>query len=320
MEERLVDFLKKAGMFVLTLLVISILTFILVQLSPGDPAVNYLRASHVAVTEETLSKARLELGLDKPVTQQYIDWLSNAIRGDLGRSYLKKAPVKEVIFSAVIPTFQLGALSFAVLLLLSLILGIAGALYHGRIVDYVVQAFSFICASIPTFWLGYMLIIYFSVTLKWLPVSGRGDMRHFVLPCLTLITPLVGQTSLLIRKSVMEQMSQPHARNAVLRGVDKKYIVFNHLLRNAAIPIVTVLSSNILYLITGSVLIEEVFSWPGVGKMFVSAVQGGDLPLIQGSLLLFGILSITINSLTQFAVHRLDPHLKLRNRGVSLEE
>lgn len=151
MEERLVDFLKKAGMFVLTLLVISILTFILVQLSPGDPAVNYLRASHVAVTEETLSKARLELGLDKPVTQQYIDWLSNAIRGDLGRSYLKKTPVKEVIFSAVIPTFQLGALSFAVLLLLSLILGIAGALYHGRIVDYVVQAFSFICASIPTF-------------------------------------------------------------------------------------------------------------------------------------------------------------------------
>lgn len=319
-SKTVIPFVQQTGKFLSTLFAISILTFMLVQLSPGDPAVNYLRASHVAITDETLAKARLELGLDKPVAEQYLSWLSNAVRGDLGRSYLKKAPVRILIFSAVIPTFQLGAVSFFLLLIFSLTLGIIGALSQGRIVDHVVQGFSFLCASIPTFWLGYMLIILFSVSLKWLPVSGRGGFKHFILPSLTLITPLVGQTALLIRKSILEQMQQPHVQNAVLRGVDKKYIVINHLLRNASIPIITVLSSNILYLITGSVLIEEVFSWPGIGKMFVSAVQGGDLPMIQGSLLLFGVLAIVVNAVTQYVVYFLDPHLKQGNRGVYIEE
>lgn len=319
-RERLVGTIKKAGMFALTLLTISVLTFVLVQLSPGDPAANYLRASHVAITEETLAKARLELGLDKPVTHQYIHWLFNALTGDLGKSYLKKIPVMNVIGSAILPTLQLGISAFVILLFSALALGIVSALYQGRTIDYLIQGFSFICASIPTFWLGYMLILFFSVTWKLLPVSGRGSISHIILPCITLITPLVGQTALLIRKSIIEQVQQPHVRNAILRGVDRKYIIVNHLLRNASIPVVTVFSSNILYLITGSVLIEEVFAWPGVGKMFVSAVQGGDLPLIQGSLLLFGTLAIVVNSLTQYLVYQLDPHLKLQNRGDFLEE
>lgn len=319
-KEHLMEIIQKIGLFFLTLFTISVLTFLLIKLAPGDPAVSYLRASRIAITSETLASARFELGLDKPVFQQYTHWLFRALQGDFGKSYFKKLPVLQIISDATLPTLQLGMTAFVLLLILTLTLGISSALYHDSFWDYLVQGFSFICASIPTFWLGYMLIIVFAVMFKLLPVSGRGSGSHLILPCLTLVTPLVGQTSLLIRKSILEQMRQPHVTNAILRGVHKNFIIFNHLLRNASIPIVTVLGSNILYLITGSVLIEEVFAWPGVGKMFVSAVKGGDLPLIQASLLLFGFLTIFVNALTQQAVHLLDPHLKTKNRGAYREE
>ncbi len=320
MNQSLMEWGKKIALFFLTLFMISILTFLLVKLSPGDPAANYLRASHVAITDETLAKARLELGLDKPIVKQYSDWLLGVMKGNLGKSYLKKTPVKEVIAKAVVPTLQLGAVSFGALLLISLFLGITSALLHDKLWDYLVQSFCFACVSVPTFWLGYMLIIYFAVMNKFLPPSGRGNFVNYILPSLTLITPLVGQTSLLIRKSMMEQMSSPHVRNAILRGVNKKFVIGNHLLKNAAIPIITVLSSNILYLITGSVLIEEVFAWPGVGKMFVAAVKGGDVPIIQASLLMFGFLAITVNGLTQSLVQFLDPHTRMRTQEVYREE
>lgn len=320
LNRRVKDFIKRAGLFFLTLFMISVLTFLLVKLAPGDPAANYLRASHVAVTDETLAKARIELGLDKPLIKQYGDWLMGAVKGDLGNSYLKKQPVTTVISSSVIPTFQLGAVSFVILLVLSLFLGITSAFFQDKPWDHIVQSFCFACASVPVFWLGYMLILLFAVKLQWVPVSGRGGVANYLLPCLTLITPLVGQTSLLIRKSMIEQMSKPHVRNAVLRGVKKRFVINNHLLKNAWIPIITVLSSNILYLITGSVLIEEVFAWPGVGKMFVAAVKGGDIPLIQGSLLMFGILAIIINTLTQRSVQFLDPYQRIKGKGVYREE
>lgn len=320
LNRSMMEFGKKAGLFFLTLLMISLLTFLLVKLAPGDPAVNYLRASHIVITDETVAKARIDLGLDKPLVRQYVDWLGGAVRGDFGISYLKKIPVTQVILTAVVPTLQMGVAAFVLLLILSLFLGITAALSHDKPWDHIVQSFCFASASVPVFWLGYMLILLFAVKLKWLPVSGRGNLLNYFLPCITLITPLVGQTSLLIRKSMMEQMEKPHVRNAVLRGVDRKYVIVNHLLKNASVPIITVLSSNILYLITGSVLIEEVFTWPGVGKMFVAAVQGGDIPIIQGSLLMFGVLAILINTLTQRGVRFLDPHLRIRNREVYREE
>lgn len=299
----------------MTLFTISVLTFLLIKLAPGDPAANYLRVSHIPINEETLANARQFLGLDKPVFLQYTDWLFRVLRGDLGTSYLQKLPVRTILANAMIPTLQLGVLSFVLLLILSLTFGIFSALYHGKLVDYFVQGLSFVCVSIPTFWLGYLLIILFAVSLNWLPVSGRGGLQFFILPAVTMMTPLIGQTSLLIRKSILEQMNQPHVINALIRGVNRRYIILNHLLKNASIPIITVFSSNILYLITGSVLIEEIFAWPGIGKMFTAAVRGGDIPVIQGALLLFGIAAIVINALTQRIVHRLDPHLHIQQGG-----
>lgn len=304
------DILKGIILFLLALFVISILTFGLVKIQPGDPAANYLRAMHVGITDETLEYARQTLNLDKPLHEQYGIWLSKAVHLDLGDSYSQKRPVLEIIAEATMPSFELGFVSFIMLIVMASAIGIFGAMNHGKIVDYMVQGISFVCVSIPTFWLGYILIILFSIVLKILPASGRGGFETYIIPAFCLMLPLVGQTGLFIRKVLLEEMEKPHVKNAVIRGVSRKFIIRNHLLKNIAIPTFTVLSSNIMYLISGSVLIEEVFSWPGLGRMFVAAVKTADLPLIQGALLFFGVMAIVINSGTQQIVYYLNPHMR----------
>ena len=169
--------------------------------------------------------------------------------------------------------------------------------------------------SLPTFWLGYILIIFFSVSLKILPVSGRGDWKNFILPCMTLVLPLIAQTTFFIRKNILEEMDKAHVENAIIRGVSKKRIILNHLLRNTSIPIITVLSSNIMYLLTGSVLIEEIFAWPGIGKLFTTAVKTGDFPLIQILLLFFGVMSVIVNEFTHVLVKYMDPRLRVKEKS-----
>ncbi len=313
-------YLREIALFILTLFVISILTFSMVKLTPGDPAANYLRASHIMINDEALANARVKLGLDKPIVIQYTTWLGKIVRGDFGESYIKNEKVLTIMQRSVVPTLQLGAFAFVILFFLSLLLGIFSALYHTKWLDYLIQALSYLSISMPSFWLAYILIIVFAVHLKLVPVSGRGEFKNFILPAITLLMPLLGQTTLLIRKAILEQMESPHVQNAILRGVSQRYIVFNHLLKNASIAIITVFSTNILYLCTGSVIIEEVFSWQGLGKMFTSAVQQGDIPVIQASLLFFGVFAIVINALTQKIVHTIDPHLKMMNKGAVYAE
>ncbi|MGP1569632.1 MAG: ABC transporter permease [Eubacteriales bacterium] len=314
---RYFNILKQIALFFLALFIISILTFVLIKLQPGDPAANYMRAMHMGITEETLEHTRKEMNLDKPVVEQYMIWLSKAAKFDFGNSYATKSPVWKVVKDAMIPTFKLGFVAFIMLIILSCAVGFFGAMNHEKIPDYIVQGISFVCVSIPTFWLGYMLIILFSIVLKLLPASGMGGPQTYIIPAFCLMLPLVGQTGLFIRKVLLEEMEKPHVKNALIRGVDRKYIIANHLLKNIAIPTFTVISSNIMYLISGSVLIEEVFSWPGLGRMFVAAVKLGDLPLIQGSLLFFGVLAIVINSGTQQIVYYLNPHMR---RDMKLEK
>ena len=296
-------------------LAISIITFFLVKLSPGDPAQNYLRASHVSITTETLTAARKNLGLDKPLHIQYFNWLTDILKGNFGTSYIKKAPVTELVNEAIVPTFQLGIFSFVILIILSPLLGILSAIKRNTAFDYIIQVLSYTGVSLPTFWLGYILIIFFSVSLKILPVSGRGDWKNFILPCITLVLPLIAQTTFFIRKNILEEMEKAHVENAIIRGVSKKRIILNHLLRNTSIPIITVLSSNIMYLLTGSVLIEEIFAWPGIGKLFTTAVKTGDFPLIQILLLFFGVMSVIVNEFTHVLVKYMDPRLRVKEKS-----
>lgn len=312
--------LKNIAILFATLVLISILTFMIVKLQPGDPAINYLKSMQIGISTETIEYARNLLNLDKSLVEQYFIWLSKALHGDFGISYIEDRAVLSVIKDAALPTLKLGGFSFVILLILSLFIGIISALYQGSFMDSVLQFISYVFVSVPTFWLGYLLIIYFSVRLKILPVSGMSGISSYILPGITLMVPLAGQTGLFIRKNIMMIMSQSHVENAIARGVKKRYVITNHLLRNAIIPIITIFSYNISYLITGSVLIEEIFAWPGLGRMFVNAVRNGDLPLIQGSLLLFGIMAILINNLTQEIVYFIDPNIRVKKRRAYHEE
>lgn len=314
MKKIVLEKIKSFSLFILTLFSISIITFSLIKFSPGDPAEHYLRASHIVVTKETVERAREELGLNKPIVIQYRDWLINAVKGDLGKSYLKKMPVTDMILRSTISTLNLGLLSFFLLILISLLLGLLSAVFENKFLDYIVQLFSFISASIPSFWLGYILIIIFAVNLKWLPVSGKSGFLSMILPSITLVVPIIGQTTLIIRKTIISQKNKLHYENAIICGVKSRYLIKNHLLLNSLIPIITIFSSNMLYLITGSVLIEEVFAYPGLGKMFVSAVKGGDMPVIQGSLLLFGIFAIIVNNFTEILVMLFNPRIRRRKK------
>ncbi len=310
--------IKQIILLVLALFIISLLTFSLIKLTPGDPAINYLKASHIPVNSETLKNARIKLDLDKPLILQYTNWLSEILKGNFGKSYIQNELVIKIIERAVNPTIVLGLFSFLLLFLISFFLGIISALKHNKVCDYLIQTLAYFSVSIPQFWLAYLLIIIFSIKLKILPVSGQDEFKNLILPAFTLITPLIGQTTLLIRKTLILEMQSPHVQNAITRGVSQYYIVINHLLLNSSITIITVFSSNILYLCTGSILIEEIFAWPGLGKMFITAVQFGDLPLIQISLLFFGIFAIIINTLNQMFVHFLDPHLKTNRKRLFL--
>lgn len=311
-KEEIKKFLKSLIVFCFTLIFISMLTFMLVKLQPGDPAKNYLRARHIAINEETIEHANKTMGFDKPVVLQYMDWLSKAVRGDFGMSYFQKASVSQVIIRSLLPTLSLGFFALIIETILAFFLGIIAAIYHGRLVDKAIQMFAFVCVSIPTFWLGYLLIILFSIKLNILPVLGRGGMEHMILPAVTLMFPILGKTTLFIRNIVMGQMHSEHSKNAILRGVNRKYVIFNHLLKNSSAPIITIYGSDIMYLISGSVLIEEIFAWPGLGRMFVAAVKTGDLPVIQGSLLLFGVMAVVINALTQWFIHFMNPETRVR--------
>lgn len=294
------------------LLTISVVAFAIIKLSPGDPAENYLRASHLPVTQANLNKTREDLGLNKPVLEQYIHWIKGAIKLDFGYSYMQKKPVHILITNALLPSLQLGFFSLVFLLILSPLLGSIAAIYKNKPIDYLLRGISYIFVSVPKFWIGYILIIVFAVWIKILPVSGRGDIKNYILPSATFVLPLLAQNIFFIRKSLLEEMEKVHVESAILRGVSRKRIVMNHLLRNTMIPIVTVFGSNVMYLISGAVLIEEIFSWPGLGKLFTSAVRLGDLPTIQAMLLLFGLMSIIINGMTQLIVKMLNPRLMVR--------
>ncbi|NEW61819.1 ABC transporter permease subunit [Granulicatella sp. zg-ZJ] len=305
--------LKKCLSFFVALLLISILTFLLTKLSSQDPAESYLRISKIGITAESLANAREYLGLNKSWLEQYLDWLSKAIVGNFGNSYLLKLPVLPLVATSFLSTLYLGSISFILVIVISLPLGVLTGIRKHSILDRVIQFFCFSSVSVPTFWLGYLLIILFAVQLKWLPVSGKGDITSVILPSVTLSIPIIGQYIALIRKVISEQMDSVHVQNAMLRGVKMSYIIKHHLLRNALPAIVTGLSLTFIYLITGSLIIEEVFAFNGIGGLFVHALQSTDIPIIQACMLLFGSLFLVNNLVVHDITLWIDP--RIRKRG-----
>lgn len=301
---------KKIFDIISALLVISILAFIFIQLSPGDPAENYLRASHLPITDELLKQKREELGLNSPLIIQYLKWLKNVLLGKFGYSFLRKEPAIYLTFKSLYATFQLTIFSTFLIILISLPIGILSAIKTGTWIDKIVISITTIFVSMPVFWLGFSLILLFSVKLNWLPVSGRGGFLNFVLPSITLSVPFIGQYIEFIKKSILENIQNNLLENAILRGLKKRYIISNYLLKGAWIPILSGFSFTFVSILTGSILVEEIFSWPGIGFLFTKAIQAGDVPLIQACIMVFGVLFIIATHFMNGILKYLDPRIK----------
>ena len=303
------QFLIKRVLFLIPVVLgVSTLVFLFLHLIPGDPVEVMLGESARAVDKELL---RHELGLDRPVLEQYGVFLKGMATADFGHSFFYRRPVIEVILERGRATIELAAAAMVVALLIAFPLGIFSALRQHSLVDYSSTTFSLLGISMPNFWLGPLLILFFSIRLDWCPVSGREGILSIVLPALTLGTALAAMLSRIIRSSLLEVIQEEYIKTARSKGVKERKVILKHALRNALIPVITIVGLQMGALLSGAIITENVFAWPGLGTLLITAIQTRDYPLVQGCVLVISFGYIIINLLTDFIYALVDPRIKL---------
>ncbi|MEK4092966.1 nickel ABC transporter permease [Viridibacillus sp. FSL H8-0110] len=302
---------KRLSSLIPILLGISIITFILLHLIPGDPAVAYLRLSNIPPTDVAVTDLRLELGLDNPLYIQYFDWLVKVIQLDLGISYLSKNAVSDEILLHLVPTIQLTITALFFIVVISLPIGVLSAIYKGKWIDQFSRIIAFVSVSMPTFWFGFLLIYFLSVKLDFFPVLGRGTLAHLVLPSLTLAFGYIGTYIRLLRASVLENLNEPFVVYARARGLRQRQIISRHVLKKSILPVVTALGMSFGNMLGGAVIVETIFAWPGMGQLFVSSILNQDYPMIQGCVLFMSVIFVFCNLLVDVTYSFLDPRIRL---------
>lgn len=305
--------LRRVLLAVPTLVVLTILVFGLTHLAPGSPALELARrrSSSGQITQQDIERARAELGLDRPLLVQYASWVGDVLHGDLGRSFTRGTPVDEEISKRAGATLQLAGAGLAGAALLAVPLGTVAAMFHGRRTDDLLRLVALTGASLPSFYLAYLLIGLFATWLGVLPVAGRAGASSLILPATTLALGPAAVLSRLLRASLLEIFPEDYMRAARSRGFTRTYVVIWHGLRNATIPVITVLGTLLGHLLTGAVIAEVIFAWPGLGQLGLDAVMQRDLPLIQALILLAGSVFITINLLVDLSYAVIDPRVRL---------
>ena len=289
------------------LLGVATLVFSLIHLVPGDPVQAMLGES---ASPREVADLRARLGLDRPLSVQYTAFLRGAATGDLGTSLRTNQTVVAAIGERLPATVELAAAAMAVAVLIAIPLGIIAAVRAGTRIDHAATTLSLVGISMPNFWLGPLLAIVFSVTLGWLPVSGRGTPAHLVLPAITLGAPLAAVLARMTRASLLEELREPYVVAARARGASRARAVLRHAFRNSLIPIVTVLGLQFGAVLTGAVITETIFAWPGVGRLLIQAISFRDYPLVQGCILFIAATYVSANLLVDILYGVLDPRIR----------
>lgn len=298
---------RRLALTIPVLLGVATLVFALIHLIPGDPAQAMLGE---AAPQADVDVLRRQLGLDRPLLEQYAGFLAGAIKGDLGTSLRTGNPVTTQIAERLPATFELAFAAMLVALVFALPLGIAAAAWRGTVVDHAAMTLAMAGMSIPNFWLGPLLAIVFAVELGWLPVSGRGGLEHIVLPALSLGLALAAILARMTRASVLEELREPYVRAAQARGVSRIRAIVVHAFRNSLIPVVTILGLQFGAVLTGAVITETIFSWPGIGRLLIQSIGFRDYPLVQGCILLIAVTYVAVNLITDLAYGLLDPRIR----------
>jgi peptide/nickel transport system permease protein len=296
---------------ILVLLGVSVLTFLMLQMVPGDPVQAIL--GRQSVSPEKIEQLRTQLGLNDPIPVQYYHFISRALQGNLGRSIRSNRPVLATILEQLPGTLELTGAAMLVALLIGLPLGMFSALRRGHWADSAITLSAIGGVSIPSFFLGLLLILVFSTKLNWLPSAGTtGSFRSLILPALTLGLGEAAFLTRLVRSSFIDELNKLYLWTARAKGAKETRIVVTHVLRNALIPIVTVVSLQLVYLLAGSVVVEAIFARQGIGRLAVTAIQNRDFPLIQGIVLFIAALYVTINTFTDILYAFIDPRIRLQ--------
>jgi len=301
------------------LLGVSVIVFMVLHLAPGDPAEVMLGAN---ANKEDLTRLRTQLGLDQPLHVQYLHWIGHVVQGDLGRSLWMKRPVLGEVLERFKATLLLTGSALLLSTLGGIALGIASATRANSLLDRLSGVASLFGASMPVFWLGIVLMVIFSLWLGWLPASGMyapyggGGLRdlfaHLVLPAVTLAAASVTIIARLTRATMLETLGQDYVRTARAKGLGERMVVWRHALKNALIPIVTVVGVQAGYLLGGAVLTETVFAWPGVGTLVVQGILARDMPLVQGGVLVIALSFVLVNLAVDTLYAWLDPRIKFQ--------
>ena len=286
---------------------VSFLVFFIMDMAPGD-AVDVLAPE--GATAEDLEAIRHDLGLDKPVVVRYIDYMAGMLHGDLRVSYISKTDVFQTYVEKLPATIKLSFASILISVILSVPLGIYSATRQGTIQDNISMAFAMIGLAMPHFWLGLLLIIVFSLKLQWFPSGGDETLSSIVLPAITIGTGLMATLTRTTRSSMLDVLKQEYLRTARAKGIPEKVVVMSHALRNALIPIITIIGTQLAGVLGGSVLTETVFAWPGVGRLIVDSLNMRDTPLVTGSIIMTTILLSFVLLLVDLLYAAVDPRIK----------
>ena len=310
--------IKRLFMVIPILLGVATIVFTLMFVVPGDPA-RLLMGQHG--DERVLESIRHEMGLDKPVYIQYVRFIGKLLKGDFGRSYRQKRPVALIIRERFPATAKLAIASMIIAIIIGIAAGIIAALHRNKVWDWIVMVLSLTGISMPVFWLGMMLILLFASGLGWLPVGGygkSGDLRHLFLPALSLSTISIGYISRMMRSSMLEVIGKDYIRTARAKGLSEKAVILHHALRNAFIPVITVIGINFASLLGGAVATETVFAWPGLGRATVDAIRVRDLPVVEGCVLFLAFIFVLANLLVDLSYAWLDPRIRLEGKKETL--
>lgn len=312
-------FFKRLLSLVPVLLIVSIVIFMIIHLTPGDPASMLLGEE---ATEEQIQALRADMGLDLPIVAQYFHWIGNALQGDLGTSYFMRQPVTDAILSHLAPTISVALIAGTISLLISIPIGILAATRRGTNTDRTVMGVSLIGMSVPSFLLGLFLILLFGVKLRWLPVAGYqpitdgflGHIKYLILPSIALGSMHAALIARMTRSSLLEVLNMNYIKTARSKGVHEYLIITRHTLRNAFLPILTVIGQTFGSLIAGAVVTETIFNIPGIGQLIINSVERRDYAVIQGVVLFVTCTYVLINLIVDLLYGVIDPRVRLNKK------
>ena len=299
--------LKRLFHSIFVLVGISLVVFIILHLT-GDPAALLMPMD---ATPEQVAQFRQEMGFNDPIVVQYWRFFKGTLRGDFGQSFRHSQPALELVMERMPATIQLTLAAMVIALLVAIPVGIISAIRRNSLLDHIGMTGALLGQSTPVFWLGIMLILIFSVTLQWFPSSGRGEVQHLVLPAITLGMFTMARTARMMRSSMLEVLGQEYMKTAKAKGLNPGTVILKHALKNAAIPVVTIIGMELGTLLGGAVITETIFAWPGVGRLAVQAIYNRDYPVVQAAVFLLASIFVLVNLVVDLLYTYLDPRVKL---------